>query len=54
MSPQWPDLVLPANIPNIKFDVFVGHGLDVEADGGDSGNVLVQLELIQDRCGYAC
>lgn len=54
MSPQWPYLVLPAYIPNIKFDVLVGYGLNVEADGGDSGNVLVQLELIQNRCEYAC
>lgn len=48
MPPQGPDLVLAADVPDIKFDVLVGNGLDVEADGGDGGNVLAQLELVED------
>jgi hypothetical protein len=46
MSPQRPDLVLSAHIPDVELDVFVGNGLDVEADGGDGGDILVQFELV--------
>lgn len=48
VPPQGPDLVLTANVPDIKFDVFVGNSLDVEADGGDGGDVLAELELVED------
>ena len=43
MTPEWADLVLAANIPNVELCVFVGYGFYVEADGGDGGDVLVQL-----------
>ena len=49
MSPQWSYLVLSADIPHIEFDIFVGDGLNVEADGRDGGHVLVQLELVENR-----
>lgn len=48
MPPQRSDLVLTANVPDIKFDVLVGNSLDVEADRGDRSDVLAQLELIED------
>ena len=47
MSPQRPDLVLAPDVPDIEFGVLVRHGLDVEADGWDGGDVLVELELVQ-------
>jgi hypothetical protein len=31
MPPQWPDLVLPADIPDGKLNILVFDGLDVEA-----------------------
>ena len=49
MSPQGSYLVLSANIPHIELDIFVGDGLNVEADSWDGGNVLVQLELVENR-----
>lgn len=48
MPPQRPDLVLTTDVPDIKLDVLVGDGLDVEADGGDGGDVLAELELVED------
>lgn len=48
MSPKRPDLVLASDIPDVELGVLVCDGLDVEADGGDGGNVLVELELVQD------
>ena len=48
MSPQRADLVLAADIPDVELCVLVGNGLDVEADGGDGGDVLVELELVED------
>lgn len=49
MPPQWSYLILPAHVPDIEFGIFVSHRLDVEADCGDCGDVLVQFELIEDR-----
>ena len=31
MSPKWPDLVLPTDIPDRELDVLVVNGLDVKA-----------------------
>ena len=41
MPPQRPDLILSAHIPDIEFRVLIGDCFDVEADGGDCGDVLV-------------
>ena len=46
MSPQRADLVLAADIPDVELCVLVCDGLDVEADGGNGGDVLVELELV--------
>jgi hypothetical protein len=51
VSPQRADLVLAADVPDIELGVLVCDRLDVEADGGDGGHVLVELELVEDRCG---
>ena len=34
--------------PDVEFDVLVGDGFDVEADGGNGVDGLAQLELVQD------
>lgn len=47
MSPQRPDLVLPTHIPHIELNVLVSDCLDVEADRGDRGNVLVELQFVK-------
>ncbi len=41
MPPQGPDLILSTDIPHVELDVFIGDGFDVEADGGDRGDVLI-------------
>ena len=46
VSPQGTDLVLASDIPYVELGVLVCDGLDVEADGGDGGYVLVELELV--------
>jgi hypothetical protein len=51
VPPQRADLVLPADVPDVEFHVLVGDGLDVEAYGRDGGDVLVELELVEDCCG---
>ena len=50
MPPQRPDLVLSSHVPDVEFDILVGDGLDVEADGRNGSDVLVELELVKDRC----
>lgn len=54
MSPQRTDLVLATDIPDVELGVLVGDGLDVEADGGNGGDVLVELELVEDGCAATC
>lgn len=51
VSPQRSDLVLAADVPDVELGVLVRDGLDVEADGGDGGDVLVELELVEDGWG---
>ena len=50
VSPQRANLVLAADVPDVELCVLVCDGLDVEADGGDGGHVLVELELVEDCC----
>lgn len=50
MSPQRTDLVLASDVPDVELCVLVCDGLDVEADGGDGGYILVKFELVQDCC----
>jgi len=52
VSPQRPDLVLASDIPDIELCVLVGDGLDVKTDGRDGCHVLVELEFVEDGCGY--
>lgn len=54
MSPQGTNLVLTTDIPDVELDILVGDGLDVEADGGDGGDVLAKLQFVEDgslSCG---
>ena len=48
MSPERPDLVLTAHVPHSEADVLVLHGLHIEPDGGDGGNNLTELQLVED------
>lgn len=48
MSPQRPDLVLSTNIPDVKLDILVCDGFDVEANGRNGSDVLIELELVED------
>lgn len=50
MPPQRADLVLAADVPDVEFGILICDGLDVEADSGDSGDILVKLELVKDGC----
>jgi hypothetical protein len=50
VSPQRADLVLAADVPDIELCVLVRHGFDVEPDGRNGGDVLVKLELVENRC----
>jgi len=52
VTPQGTDLVLAPDIPNGEGDILVFNGLNVETDGGDGGDNLTELELIED-CGLA-
>ena len=47
--PQRADLGLAAHIPDGEADVLVDDALYVEADGGDGGDNLPQLQLVQHR-----
>lgn len=49
MSPQRPDLILPTHIPHVEFDILVCDGFDIEPDGRDRRDVLVEFQFVQDR-----
>ena len=51
MPPQRSDLVLSTHVPDVEFHVLVGDGFDVEADGGDGGDVGVEFEFVEDCWG---
>lgn len=43
MSPQRPNLVLAADVPDVKLDILIRDTFNVESDSGDGGYVLIQL-----------
>lgn len=47
MSPEGTDLVLTTDIPHGKLDVLVLDSLDVESNGGNGGDNLTKLELVE-------
>ena len=51
MAPERADLVLSTHVPHVELDVFVCYCFDVEADGRDGGDVLVEFELVEDCWG---
>ena len=38
---------MTAHVPDIEFHVFVSNSLNVEADGRNCGDVLIQLEFVE-------
>lgn len=48
MPPKRSNLILSSHIPDIKFDILVRDGLDVEANGRDSCDVGIELQLVED------
>jgi hypothetical protein len=48
VAPEWSNLVLPTYVPHVELDVLICYCFDVEADGGDGGDVLVQFEFVED------
>ena len=46
--PQRPDLGLAAHVPDGEVDVLVLHALHVEADCGDCGDDLAELQFVED------
>ncbi len=48
MPPQRSDFVLPAYIPYIEFRVLVRDSLNVEAYSRNGGDVLVELQFVED------
>ena len=50
MPPQRSYLILSSHIPDVELNILVCDGLDVEAHGGDCGDVRVELELVEDCC----
>lgn len=53
VAPERSNLVLPTDIPYIELDLLIGHCLDVEADGRDGGDVLAELESVEDGWALA-
>ena len=49
MPPERSDLVLSANVPDVELDVLEVDRLDVESDGGDGCDLLLDLEAVEDR-----
>jgi len=50
MAPERSDLVLSADVPDIELHILVCDRLDVESDGWDRGDSLVQLQLVEYCC----
>jgi hypothetical protein len=48
VSPKRANLVLASDIPHVELGVLVCDCFDVEADGGDCCDILVELELVED------
>ena len=48
MSPQRSNFVLSAHIPDIELDILIRDRFDVEADCWDGGDVLIELEFVED------
>lgn len=54
MSPQRSDLVLTTDIPDVELDILIDDRLDVKPDGGDGGDILIELQLIEDSWSLGC
>ena len=47
VSPQRPNLILSSHIPNIEFDILICNRLNIESDGRNSRNILVQAQSVE-------
>ncbi len=54
MPPERSNLVLTTDVPHIELDILIGHGLDVETDCWNGGDVLAELELVKYSCLASC
>lgn len=50
MSPQRSNLVLSTDIPNVEFDILVRDCFNIEADGRNGGDILVEFEFVENCC----
>ena len=48
VTPEGAELILTSHIPHGELEVLVLDGLHVESDGGDGGDALAELQLVQD------
>ena len=48
MSPQRPNFVLTADVPNGETDIFVFNGFNIETNGWNGGDNFAQLQFVQD------
>lgn len=46
--PELSDLVLSSDVPHGELDLLELNGFHVESDGGDGGDDLTELELVED------
>lgn len=53
VPPVGSDGLLPSHIPDVQLEVFVLHGLDVEAEGGGDLIDVFAIELFDDG-GFSC
>jgi hypothetical protein len=42
-------IIVKGTYPDIKLDILIRHGLDIEADSRDSSDGLIEFELVQYR-----
>ena len=47
MSPQWSDLILPADVPDIELDILIRNRLDIEPDRWDRADILIEFQLVE-------
>ena len=50
VSPQRPNTILTANIPDVEVEALVLNRFDIESDRRDCRHMLAKLQLVQDRC----
>lgn len=49
MSPKWSNLVLSTHIPDIELDILICDRFDVESNGRNRGDILIEFQLVKNR-----